>query len=61
MNSHAAPSEFFAYPAFLRPDPVSSARHGKVAQPRTDWMELLAAWAERQYPHHRCGSWERLG
>jgi hypothetical protein len=24
---------------------------------RTDWMERLAAWAERQPNHHRLGSW----
>lgn len=24
---------------------------------RADWMERLAAWAERQPNHHRLGSW----
>jgi hypothetical protein len=28
--------------------------------PHAGWVERLTAWAERQPPFHRMGSWERL-
>jgi hypothetical protein len=37
--------------------PATQGRPRAETAARTDWMERLAAWAERQPNHHRLGSW----
>ena len=39
---------------------ASSVAPARVEQPVLPWLERLAAWADRQPPHHHLGSNPRL-
>ena len=59
MNARTAlhrPSFFWPRIALRKAPPVQA-----LPARRTDWLERLAVWAEKQPVHHHMGAWERLG